>query len=35
MEIVLGVKIKGLNVQNELGWLIWSYKSYMFVSLIM
>jgi len=30
---LLGAKIKGLNMLNELGWLIWSYKSYMFVSL--
>ena len=33
MEVVLGTKIKGLNMLNQLGWLIWSYKSYMFVSL--
>ena len=34
MEVVLGTKIKGLNMLNQLGWLIWSYKSYMFVSFI-
>ena len=33
MEVVLGTKIKGLNMLNQLGWLISSYKSYMFVSL--
>ena len=27
MEVVLGTKIKGLNMLNQLGWLIWSYKS--------
>ena len=31
MEVVLGTEIKGLNILNQLGWLIWSYKSYMFV----
>ena len=35
MDVVLGTKIKGLNMLNQLGWLIWSYKSYMFVSLFM
>ena len=34
MEVVLGTKIKGLNMLNQLGWLIWSYKSYMFVCFI-
>ena len=34
MELVLGTKIKGLNMLNQLGWLIWSYKSYMFVFFI-
>jgi len=34
MELVLGTKIKVLNMLNELGWLICSYKSYMFVSFI-
>ena len=33
MEVVLGTKIKGLSMLNPLGWLIWSYKSYMFVTL--
>ena len=33
MEVVLGTKIKGLNMLNQLGSLIWSYKSYVFVSL--
>ena len=33
MEVVLGTKIKGLNMLKQLGRLIWSYKSYMFVSL--
>jgi len=35
MEVVLGTKIKGLNMLNQLGSLIWSYKSYMFVFLFM
>jgi len=35
MEVVLGTMINGLNMLNQLGWLIWSYKSYMFVSLLM
>ena len=30
---LLETKIKGLNMLNQLSWLIWSYKSYMFVSL--
>jgi len=34
MEVVLGTRIKGLNMLNQLGWLIWNYKSYMFVSFI-
>ena len=25
MEVVVGTKIKGLNMLNQLGWLIWSY----------
>jgi len=33
MKVVLTTKIKGLNMLNYLGWLIWSYKSYMFVTL--
>jgi len=33
MEVVLGTKIKGLKMLDQLGWLIWSYKSYIFVSL--